>query len=295
MFRTYQAVFWALAIVSACTIQVGAAADLPNVTIERNLPYVAHGHERQKLDLYLPTQEAGAVPLPVLVWIHGGAWQEGSKDNPPALPLLSDGYALASINYRLSQHAVFPAQIEDCKAAIRWLRANAKKYHLDPDHIGVFGASAGGHLAALLGTTAGVKALEGTLGNADQSSQVQCVVDWFGPTDLAALAGADEDVKSPIAKLLGGPAIKHPELAKQGSPLTYVGRHVAPIMITHGTKDSIVPIAQSADFAAALKKAGADVTYTVVEGGGHGFTPQKTAELALPLRAFLAKYLKPPK
>ena len=114
----------------------------------------------------------------------------GSKEGCPAVPLAAKGYAVASINYRLSQHAVFPAQIEDCKAAIRWLRANAAKYHLDPDHIGVWGASAGGHLVAMLGTTGGVKELEGTGGNLDQSSRVQCVVDWFGPTDLATMGTA---------------------------------------------------------------------------------------------------------
>ena len=159
-----------------------AAAQPKGVQALRNLPYVANGHERQRLDLYLPEKAEGRLPL--IVWIHGGAWWAGSKEDCPAVPLAAKGYAVASINYRFSQHAVFPAQIEDCKAAIRWLRANAAKYHLDADHIGVWGASAGGHLVALLGTTGGVKELEGKGGNLDQSSRVQCVVDWFGPTDF---------------------------------------------------------------------------------------------------------------
>src|SRR5260370_39954354 len=148
----------------------------------RDLEYVKGGHERQKLDLYLP--EKSDDPLPLIIWIHGGAWMAGSKENPPGIELLKRGYALASINYRLSQHAKFPAQLEDCKAAIRWLRANATTYHLDPDRIGVWGASAGGHLVALLRTTGDVKELEGEEGNPQQSSGGQSVVDWFGPTDI---------------------------------------------------------------------------------------------------------------
>ncbi len=166
-----------------------AAPKLPaGVKVLRDLQYVEGGHERNRLDLYLPEKAEGRLPL--VVWIHGGAWWAGSKDGCPAVPLTAKGYAVASINYRLSQHAVFPAQIEDCKAAIRWLRANAAKYHLDADHIGVWGASAGGHLVAMLGTTGNVKELEGKGGNLDQSSRVQCVVDWFGPSDLARWAAA---------------------------------------------------------------------------------------------------------
>jgi len=141
------------------------------VRVERNLEYVPGGHERNKLDLYLPAM--AEKPLPVVVWIHGGAWRAGSKEGCPAVGLVSRGYAVASINYRLSQHAVFPAQIEDCKAAIRFLRAAAKQYKLDPDHVGVWGASAGGHLVALLGTSGGVKDLEGRRGSLGQSSRVQ--------------------------------------------------------------------------------------------------------------------------
>ena len=157
----------------------------PGVTVLRDLQYIQGGHGRNRLDLYLPDKADGRLPL--VVWIHGGAWWAGSKEGCPAVPLVGKGYAVASINYRLSQHAVFPAQIEDCKAAIRWLRANAVKYHLDPDHVGVWGESAGGHLVAMLGTTGNAKELEGTGGNLDQSSHVQCVIDWFGPSDLVTV------------------------------------------------------------------------------------------------------------
>src|SRR5262249_39045436 len=185
---------------------------LPNGTkVHKDLEYVQGGHERQRLDLYVP--ERADTPLPVIVWIHGGAWMGGSKDGGvPALPFLGKGYAVASVNYRLSQHAVFPAQIQDCKAAIRWLRANAKTYNLDPERIGVWGASAGGHLVALLGTSGGVEDLEGKGGNADQSSRVQAVVDFFGPTDflqMDAHAVPDARLKhdppsSPESRLIGG-------------------------------------------------------------------------------------------
>ena len=156
----------------------------------RDIPYVESGHARNRLDLYLP--EKVDHPLPIVVWIHGGGWQAGNKGQRcPAIPLAAAGYAVASINYRLSQHALFPAQLEDCKAAIRWLRANAAQYHFDPKHVGVWGLSAGGHLAGLLGTTGGMKEFEGKGGNLDQSSRVQAVADWCGPMDFTAEYGPE--------------------------------------------------------------------------------------------------------
>src|SRR5262249_32279005 len=149
----------------------------------------------------------------------------------PALGLLSKGYAVASINYRLSQHAVYPAQIEDCKAAVRFLRANAKKYNLDPDHFGVWGASAGGHLVALLGTTGGGKELEGDGGNKEVSSKVQAVVNWFGPTDLTKMGGSHDNPDSPEAKLLGGPVQENKDKAAKANPITYVAKDAAPFLI----------------------------------------------------------------
>jgi acetyl esterase/lipase len=244
--------------------------------MHRDLEYVKGGHERNKLDLYLPAKADGLLPL--ILWVHGGAWQGGTKDNPPALPFLSRGYAVASINYRLSQHAQFPAQIEDCKAAIRWLRAHAKTYNLDPDRIGVWGASAGGHLVALLGTTGTIKELEGNGGNGDQSSRVQCVVDWFGPSDLLKMgeqSGPNSQLdhnspNAPEAKLVGGAVQENKEAAAKASPVTYVDKEAAPFLIMHGDKDRVVPYQQSEELAAALKKAGAPVTLKKIEGAGHG-------------------------
>ncbi len=240
----------------------------PGVRWLRDLQYVPGGHQRQTLDLYLPAKASGL--LPVIVWIHGGGWKEGNKDWRRAVPLVPKGYAVANINYRLSQHAVFPAQIEDCKAAIRWLRANAKKYRLDPNHFGAWGPSAGGHLAALLGTTGGRKELERTGGNHDQSSRVQCVVDWFGPTDLATMGGCYDKPDSSVARLIGGPVQQNPQKAARASPLSYVTKDAAPFLIMHGDHDRVVPLAQSVKLAEALRRAGVEVTLQVYPGSGHG-------------------------
>jgi acetyl esterase/lipase len=262
------------------------------VKILRDLPYIENGHERNRLDLYLP--EKSKDRLPVIVWIHGGAWMGGNKDFCPAVPYVAKGYAVASINYRLSQHAVFPAQIEDCKAAIRWLRANAAKYHLDPDHIGVWGASAGGHLVALLGTADGVKDWDTHGGNADQSSRVQCVVDWFGPTELSGMRDEGDKPGSPVALLIGGPATENKKKARKASPLTYVDKDSAPFLIMHGDKDNIVPLKQSELLTDALKKAGVEVTLEVVKGNGHGGPGFNAPERQKMIETFFDKHLRKP-
>jgi acetyl esterase/lipase len=230
--------------------------------------------------------------LPVVVWIHGGAWRVGSKEGGgPARPLVTKGYAVASINYRLSQHAVFPAQIEDCKAAIRWLRANAKKYNLDPDRIGVTGSSAGGHLVAMLGTSGGVVALEGHLGDhRDVSSRVACVVDQYGPTDLLSMGGFHDAPDSPEAKLLGGPVQEKKEEARNASPISYVTPDDPPFLIIHGTADPTVPFGQSENLLSALKKAKVEAYLVPVTGGGHGGFA--TPEVPERMRLFFDKQLR---
>lgn len=272
--------------VMAAQKQGAGPAPLPGVRVLRDLEYIPGGHERNRLDLYLP--EKAARPLPVILFVHGGGWQRGDKTNTPARVFATRGFAVAAMNYRFSQHATFPAQIQDCKAAVRWLRANAKKYSLDADHIGAWGGSAGGHLVALLGTTAGVKEFEGPGGNLDQSSAVQAVVDWYGPTDFLTVG-----VKDTRSKLLGGDAQALPEKAKKASPMTYVSRDAAPFLIMHGDEDQTVPIAQSETFAAALKQAGADVTFVVLKGGKHGGALFTNAENLKLIEGFFARHLKP--
>jgi acetyl esterase/lipase len=259
------------------------------VMVVRDLAYVPGGHERQKLDLYSP--EKGEAPLPLIVWVHGGGWQGGSKERPPGLWLVKKGYALASINYRLSQHATFPAQIEDCKAAVRWLRANAKKHGLDPQHVGVWGASAGGHLVALLGTTADLKELD-VGGNKDQSSRVQAVVDFFGPADFQSLSRNSEGARGPVARLLGGPPSENKEKAKLASPVAHVSKDAAPFLILHGDKDKTVPLRQSQLLADALKKAGIEVRLITLEGSGHGGEAFGKPEQRQAIEDFFDKHLK---
>jgi acetyl esterase/lipase len=253
----------------------------PGTQVHNDLEYIAGGHVRNKLDLYLPAKTER--PLPIVVYIHGGGWAQGDKEGCPAIPLVTKGYAVASINYRFSQHAIFPAQIEDCKAAIRWLRASAKRYNLDAGHIGVWGASAGGHLVALLGTTGGVKPLEGTGGNLDQSSRVQCVVDWFGPTDFTKMGGWQDKPESPMARLVGGPVCDHQALAATANPIRYVGKDAAPFLIMHGEEDKLVPMNQSELLDEALRKAGVESTLVRVAHNGHsgpGFTnPENWAKI----------------
>lgn len=259
----------------------------------RDLEYVPNGHERQKLDLYLPEKADG--PLPVIVWIHGGAWRAGSKNYCPAVPYSAKGFAVAGINYRYSQQAVFPAQIQDCKAAIRWLRANAKKYNLDPDHIGVWGASSGGHLVSLVGTSAQVKELEGTGGNLDQSSRVQCVVDWFGHSDLRAGPGPRDDPKHPVAQLLGGTTNKEKDKATLASPVAHITKDCPPFLIMHGDKDMSVPMVQSEILNEALMKAGVPVTFVKIAGAGHGGKEFQSPQVQQQIEEFFTLHLKPSK
>ena len=294
-----------LALAVLLAESTGAAAqmgksNLPEGTkVHRNMSYVKDGHERNKLDLYLPDKADG--PLPVIVWIHGGAWSGGSKDNPgQAVAFVKKGYAVASINYRLSQHSTFPAQIEDCKAAVRWLRTNAKTYQLDPDHIGVWGASAGGHLAALLGASGGVKELEGEGGNAEQSSRVQAVVDFFGPTDFLqmdahAVKGAflkHDPANSPESRLIGGPIQENVEKVKRANPIEYVKKDAPPFFIAHGEQDPLVPCHQSELLDAALKRAKVEVTFQKVSKAGHDGREFNTDKMQTAIQEFFDKHLK---
>jgi acetyl esterase/lipase len=260
----------------------------------RDLAYVTGGHPRQKLDLYLPREGKG---LPLIICVHGGAFMTGDKADMVPADFLARGYAVASINYRLSGDALFPAQIRDCKAAVRWLRAHAAQYGLDPRRFAAWGASAGGHLVAMLGTTGGVKELD--VGeNASVSSRVQAVVDNYGPTDFLQMDAhrlpngqAHDRADSPESRLVGGPIHERPEDVARANPITYVTRDAPPFLIVHGDSDPLVPHHQSELLEAALRRAGVPVTLYTVRGGGHGrFSDPKVAELT---RDFLARNLMP--
>ena len=269
--------------------------EVASVATQRDLVYKRVNGAVLTLDLYCPEKVSGS--LPVIVWIHTGGWSKGRKERCPAVALVQDGYAVASIDYRLTSTAPFPAQIEDCKAAVRWLRANASTYHLDPDHIGVWGHSAGGHLAALLGTSGGVRELEGTGDNMSYSSRVQAVCDVAGPSDLVRLyqeASQSRGDKSgkvmyDVAALVGGSAEKNITTATAASPIHYVSKDDPPFLIIHGEIDSTVPVTQAESFAAALKAAGVETTLEIANGRGHGAGGPKSQPM---IKAFFDKYLK---
>jgi acetyl esterase/lipase len=265
------------------------AALAEKVILERDVEYGHAGQRALKLDLARPKQTSDK-PLPVIVFIHGGGWQSGDKASGiPRLALFAveGNYVCASIGYRLSGEATWPAQIYDCKAAIRWLRANAKKYNLDPDKIGVWGGSAGGHLVSLLGTSGDVKELEGDCGSPGQSSRVTCVVDFCGPSDLTVIP--DVPQAAPVVKLLGGPLAEKRAEAKAASPVTYVSKDAPPFLIVHGTDDRTVSIRQAEILYEALQKAGVEATFVKIEGGGHGIGGPEVLER---VTAFFNKHLR---
>ena len=254
----------------------------------------ANASSAQKLDIYLPNEEEKIYP--VIISIHGGAFMSGDKADNQVLPMLKGlerGYAVVSINYRLSGEAKFPAQIFDVKAAIRWVKANATKYDLDPDKIAVWGGSAGGHLASLAGTSAGVSELEDlSMGNSESSSRVQAVVDWFGPIDFLQMdeqfvvSGKGKPdhslADSPESKLLGQKITEIPELVKKANPATYISGDDPPFLIEHGTDDRLIPTKQSIDFASQLERVmGSEkVKLIILDGADHG-GPQFTTEANL--------------
>ena len=260
----------------------------------RNLSYTDTDNTRQQLDLYLPEHKKDeSQPLPLLAFIHGGGWQKGDKKRvaPQALRLLTTGqFAVASIGYRLTDEAHWPAQIHDCKAAIRWLRANAPQFGINAEKIGVMGTSAGGHLVAMLGTSSGVKELEGTLGrHTDTDSSVSCVIDFYGPSALLSMGGFHDRPDSPESKLVGGPIQEHKTTATAASPITFVSSDDAPFLCIHGTRDPLVPFSQSEVLKQKLEGAGVQCLLIPITNGGHGgFRYPEVDEL---IRTFLLHHL----
>jgi acetyl esterase/lipase len=260
----------------------------------------------QKLDLYIPA--TGSGPFPVVIMVHGGGFMMGDKADGAGLAgvdqLLAAGYAVASINYRLSGEATYPAQIHDAKAAVRFLRANAQTYNLNAQKFGAWGASAGGNIVALLGTTCGVAELEGAdLGNADQSSCIQAVVDWFGPIDFLKMdeqfAGTScpqthNAADSPESKLVGATIQTVPDLVRTTNPMNYIDATDAPFLIQHGSADCNIPPVQGKNLADALGAViGADnATYTLIDGAGHGGAQFQTTENLNVVIGFLDQHLR---
>ncbi len=250
--------------------------DFPNVDVQRDIVYKKiNGHSLQ-LDIYSP--KSISHRLPVVLWLHGHRWSRGSKEQRPPFNLMAQGYIVVSLDYRLSEEAPFPAAIEDCKAAVRWLRANAGTYQIDPDHIGAWGHSAGGHLAALLGTSGGVAELEGAGDSSTISSRIQAVCDMSAPSDILqfyeALSssndGPGQRARSSIEQFLGGKGEQIKAKAIAASPTTYVSKDDAAFLLIHGENDTSIPVSQSELFVSKLKAAGVDATLEVAKGRGHG-------------------------
>ena len=261
----------------------------------RDLEYARAGDISLKLDLYVP---ANAGSPPVILWIHGGAWRSGSKNKPSIQPLTEKGYAVASVDYRLSPVAPFPAQIHDIKAAIRFLRATSQQYGISTGRLAISGGSSGGHDAALVGVTNGVKELEGDLGpHLDQSSDIQAIVVFFGASNLTTILAQSTphglSVRVPALQLLlGGQPESKTELARLASPVFHVDKSDPPLLWYHGDQDPQMPVNQALEMLGAYKKHGLDVTFEPVFGAAHGGKLFYTAEQFEEVADFLARTIR---
>jgi acetyl esterase/lipase len=293
----------ALALALLVVPPLAAAEPLHEVVVERNLVYGKGGPVELKLDLARP-KDGG--PYPGIVCIHGGAWRFGNRShlmirtswlgNQSVLEYLAArGFVAVTVSYRLVPTGDFDAQLADCKAAVRWLRANAAKYGVDPDHVAACGYSAGGHLACLLGVTDPADGLEGAGGNPTQPSKVQAVIDMFGPTDLTSWGRTQEFEDSVFVPLLGARLKDRPDLYRRASPVTYLrpGRTVPPFFIAHGTEDKLVPIAQSQELDAKLTELGVKHRYVEMTGARHGWLGPKLAGTLDEAITFLREQFRP--
>jgi acetyl esterase/lipase len=270
------------------------AADPLKVTTDYDLVYTKAGDTELKLDLARPAEGDG--PFPGVLVIHGGAWRAGNKDGNRRLlsEFAKRGYVAISPQYRFCPKEIFPAQVFDVKAAVRWLRSHAKDYKIDSEHIGAMGFSAGGHLSLMLGVTGPDDGLEGEVTGDAPSSRVQAVVNYFGPTDLAA----DDlpDVTKPLVRdFIGGTPADKPEAASKASPLTFVTKDDPPILTFQGTKDPLVPYTQAIKLCDALTKVGVAGRVELIVGGSHGWQGDDLVRTTNETYDFFDKYLKPSK
>jgi acetyl esterase/lipase len=270
----------------------------PDLVVLHDVVYGKGGTQDLHAEICYSKKVTG--PMPAILCVHGGGWIEGSNKSVDLTHFARAGYFAASIEYRLSNTAKWPAQIQDCKCAVRWLRANAAQYNVDPDRIGLWGGSAGGHLVACLGTITNVPEFDGDGGYPGVSSSVKCVVDLFGPVDLTNPKVNLPGALNVVQRLFPTPYEKDPDLWKKASPINYVAAGDPPFLILHGDADTVVPLAQSTAFAAALTKAGVPNQLIVVHNAIHGLAAVRGTKTSPDANAvnramydFLAKYLTP--
>ena len=276
-------------------IMNGRAAELvvpDDVTFEPNIEY--SNADNQHLQLNLARPKNTTAPRPVVLCIHGGGFRAGSREgyNKLCLSLAQRGYVAATTSYRLAPKYQFPAAVYDVKAAVRWLRANAKKYNIDPERVGVTGGSAGGHLAQFLGVTAGLKEFEGDGGNAAQSSAVTCVVNYYGPSDFTRSYGKSVDAHEVLPLWFGGNLEQERHKHIIGSPLPWVTPHAAPTLLVHGTEDKYVAHEQAIWMRDRLKACNVPVELLTLEGAGHGFKGADAEKADKAMIEWFDKYLK---
>ena len=261
-------------------------------SVQQDVPYGTVGGHSLTLDIYEPSEQSSA-PRPAVVLIHGGGWTSFDKSTMHTMGmfLARCGFVAFAVDYRLmhGNENIWPAQLDDVQRAVRWIRANAAKYRVDPDHIGAFGHSAGAQLASLLG-------MEDTRDNSDSalakySSRVQAVVEVSGPSDFTTHRDADDDAF--LATFFGGDYAQHSKIWQDASPIFHVSKNVSPFLIMHGTQDADVPIAQSQELADKLQQAGASVKFVTVEDVHTFHTPEARRRLALETQAFFTQYLRP--
>jgi acetyl esterase/lipase len=277
-----------IGIVAVFTCLTARAGD---IDFNEGVVYGKGGGEDLKLDIALP---AGSGKRPCVVFIHGGAWRAGSRTShhDDVRDMANRGFVAASVDYRLAPAHRFPAQVQDVKCAIRVLRAHADQYRVDPDHIAVWGISAGGHLALMLGVTQKQDGLEGDGGWPEQSSAVQAVIAYYPRTDLAAV-GFSDTVQKDHVNFLGGTLAEVPDQYRKASPITYVAPGDAPTLILQGTKDPRVPLTQTTRMIEALTKAGVAGHAELIFGAGHGWSGAERARTDAAAVAFIKEHLEP--
>lgn len=273
-------------------LALSVSAQDADVKLQRDVTFGKGGGEDLQLNLALPAEGKG--PYPLIVAVHGGGWRGGKRQDldPLIRQLAKQGYVAVTVSYRLSPKHQFPAQIEDVKTAVRYLRANAKKYHLAPDRVGAIGFSAGGHLVSLLGAADKEAGLEGQGGHPNQSSRVQAVVSYFGPTDFTTKDWSEKVEDFFLVPFLGGRYEEKKETYRKASPISYVSKDDPPFLFFHGTKDALVNVAQSKKMAAKLRAAGVDAEAVILEGEGHGWGGAKLEQTTKQTLQFFEKQLK---